>query len=160
MEFGQKTKREDRTRKRRHTTLTCKASISPLIFSCSLSYEALSGLPEPYSMSVIVEAGEVVAVVVVVSVEAGVPYALPDADFGLLFCESLVEAVLVLVEAAMGEEIKDGGEDTRGQETLIYRDFMRSRLRRGGIRGEILLHVIYDNQYTDFNFCDKRPPSR
>lgn len=46
----------------------------------------------------------------VVSVEAGAPRAFPDADFGFLFCESLVEVVLVLVEAAMDEEIEDGGE--------------------------------------------------
>lgn len=61
-------------------------------------------------MSVIVEAGEVVVVVAVVSVEAGVSCLLAVADFGFLVCESLVEAVLVLVGAAMDEEIKDGGD--------------------------------------------------
>ena len=76
-------------------------------------------------MSVIVETGEVV---VVVSVEAGVPCPFV-ADFGFLVCESLVEAVLVLVGAAMDEEIRDGGR--RG--TVMHRDFMRSRLRRGGM---------------------------
>ena len=53
-----------------------------------------------------VEAGGIV--VVFVSVEAGVPRPLGVADFGFLVCESLVEAVLVLVGAAMDEEIKDG----------------------------------------------------
>jgi hypothetical protein len=90
------------------TALACKASISVLILSCSLSYNALSGLPEPYSMSVSVEAGEVVVVVVVVSLEAGVVCPVAAADFGFLVCESLVEAALVLVGAAMDEEIKDG----------------------------------------------------
>ena len=80
-------------------------------------------------MSVIVEAGEVVVVVGVVSVEAGVSCLLAVADFGFLVCESLVEAVLVLVGAAMDEEIRDGGR--RG--TVMHRDFMRSRLRRGGM---------------------------
>jgi len=61
-------------------------------------------------MSVIVEAGEVVAVVAVVSVEAGASCPLPDADFGFFPCESLVEAVLVLVGAAMDEKVKDGGK--------------------------------------------------
>lgn len=102
--------------KRTHTALTCKASISALIFSCSLSYEALSGLPVPYSMSVIVEAGEVVVVVVVVSVKSGVP----DVGFGFLFCESLVEAFLVFVGAAMDEEIEDGGRTGRGQRTVVH----------------------------------------
>jgi len=119
--------------KRTHTTLTCKASISALILSCSLSYEALSGLPVPYSMSVIVEAVEVVVVVVVVSVKAGASYALPDVVFGFLFCESLVEAVLVFVEAAMNEEIEDGGRTRGGRRAVIYGDLIRSRLRRGGI---------------------------
>lgn len=63
-------------------------------------------------MSVIVNAGEVVVVVVVVSVEAGTPSSLPVVDFGFLFCRSLVEADLVLVEAAMDEEVRDE-EDTR-----------------------------------------------
>ena len=112
-----------------HTALVCKASISALIVSCSLSYEALSGLPVPCSMSVIVKAGGVVVVVVFVSVEAGVPCPLAVADFGFLVCESLAEAVLVLVEATMDEGIKDGGRTW----TVISRDFMLSRLRRGGI---------------------------
>ena len=93
--------------KETHTTLTCKASIPALIVSCSLSYEVLSGLPAPYSTSVIVEAGGVV--VVVVSAEAGVPCPLGVADFGFLGCVSLVEAVLVLVGAAMDGGMKDGG---------------------------------------------------
>jgi len=88
-------------------------------------------------MSVIVEAGEVVAVVVVVSVEAGAPCGLPDADFGFLFCESLVEAVLVLVGAAMDEDIKDRGR-TRGTGDRYMPGFYTfSRLRRGGIWSEI-----------------------
>ena len=78
-------------------------------------------------MSVIVEAGEVVAVV---SVEAGASCPLRDAGFGFLVCESLVEAVLVLVEGAIDEEIEDRG---RTWGTVIDRDFIRSRLRRGGI---------------------------
>lgn len=128
---GIRTKNKGRfNTKRTHTILTCKASISALILSCSLSYEALSGLPVPYSMSVIVEAVEVV---VVVSVKAGASYALPDVGFGFLFCESLVEAVLVFVEAAMNEEIEDGGRTRGGQRTVIYGDLIRSRLRRGGI---------------------------
>lgn len=104
---------ESKLKTRTLTTLACKGSISALILSCSLSNEALSGLLVPCSMSVIVEDSEVVGVVVVVSVGAGVPCALPDADFGFLFCESLVEAVLVLVGAAMDEDIEDG-ERTRG----------------------------------------------
>lgn len=71
-------------------------------------------------MSVIVEAGIVVVVVVVVSVRAGAP----DADFGFLFCESLVEAVLVFAEAAMDEEIEDGGDTgDRGRLYLYVRAF-------------------------------------
>ena len=79
-------------------------------------------------MSVIVEAGKVVVVVVVVSAGAGESRLLA-AGFGFLVCESLAEAVLVLVGAAMDGEIKDRG----GTETVICRDFIRSRLRRGGI---------------------------
>ena len=89
-----------------------------------MSYEALSGLPEPYSMSVIVEAGKVVAIVVVVSEAAGVPYSWPEVDFGFLFCEPLVEVVLVLVEGAMDGEIKDeedtGNRDVQGFYTFAF----------------------------------------
>ena len=74
-------------------------------------------------MSVIVEAGEVVVVVVVVSVGAGVP----DADFGFLFCESLVEADLVFAEAAMDEEIEDGGR-TRGRTGPLYTGILYVRV--------------------------------
>ena len=62
-------------------------------------------------MSVISKAGEVVAVVAIVSVGAGEADTLLVVDLGFLFCESLVEAVLVLVEAAMDEEVKEE-EDT------------------------------------------------
>ena len=55
-------------------------------------------------MNVSVEAREVVVVVAIVSVA-------PDPGCDFLFCESLPEAFLVLVEAAMDEDIKDG-EDT------------------------------------------------
>ena len=57
-------------------------------------------------MSVIVG---VVVVVIVVSVDVGESCLVAIAEFGFLVCESLVEAVLVLVGAAMDEEIKDGG---------------------------------------------------
>ena len=97
-------------RKRRHTALACKTSISALSLSCSCSYAALSGLLEPCSMSVISEAGVVVVVVAIVSVEAGARGALSVVGLGFLPCESLVEAVLVLVGAAMDDEIKE--EDT------------------------------------------------
>ena len=84
-------------------------------------------------MSVIVEAGKAAAIVVVVSETAGALCSWPDVDFGFLFCEPLVEVVLVLVEGAMDEEIKDG--ETQG--TMMYRGFIPSRLRRGGIESEI-----------------------
>lgn len=82
-------------------------------------------------MSVISEAGEVVveAVVAIVSVGAGAPGTLLVVDLCFLFCESLVGAFLVLVGAAMDEEVKEEGTGT-GTEN---RDFIRSRLRRGGI---------------------------
>jgi hypothetical protein len=83
-------------------------------------------------MSVIVEAGEVVVVVVVGSGEVGAPCGLPVADFGFLFCESLVEAVLVLVGAAMDEVVKDGGGERRIGDRCVS-GLIRSRLRRGGI---------------------------
>ena len=53
-------------------------------------------------MNVSVEAREVVVVVAIVSVA-------PDPGCDFLFCESLPEAFLVLVEAAMDGDIKDGG---------------------------------------------------
>jgi hypothetical protein len=74
-------------------------------------------------MSVIVEAGEVVVVVVVVSAGAGAP----DADFGFLFCESLVEAVFVFVGAAMDEEIEDGG-GTRGDRRPLHTGILYVRV--------------------------------
>ena len=51
-----------------------------------MKLEALSGLTVPYSGGMIIEAGKIV----VVSAEAGVPYALPDANFGFLFCEAVL----------------------------------------------------------------------
>jgi len=71
-------------------------------------------------MSVIVEAGEVVVVVVVVSAKSGVP----DVGFCFLFCESLVEAVFVFVGAAMDEEVEDGR-------------------RTGGDRGPLCTGILY-----------------
>lgn len=63
-------------------------------------------------MSVIVEDGNAAAIVVVVSEVAGAPCSWPDVAFGFLFCKPLVEVLLVLVEGAMDEGIKDG--ETQG----------------------------------------------
>lgn len=64
-------------------------------------------------MSVISGAGEVLVVVAIVSVGAGAPGVLLVVDLGFLLCESLVEAVLVLVGAAMDEG--RGGTETEGR---------------------------------------------
>ena len=61
-------------------------------------------------MSVISEAG----VFTIVSVEAVAPGTLLVVDLGFLFCESLVEAVLVLVGAAMDEGVKEEEDTGRG----------------------------------------------
>ena len=46
---------------------------------------------------------------------------------GFLFCESLAEAVFVLVGAAMDEKMKDGGGSTGGR-TVIHRDLYTFRV--------------------------------
>jgi len=69
-------------------------------------------------MSVISEDGEVVAVVAIVSVGVGALGMLLVVDLDFLFCESLVEAVLVLAGAAMDEENKEE-EDTRTEDRYM-----------------------------------------
>ena len=56
---------------------------------------------------------------------------------GFLFRESLVEAVLVLVGAAMNEKMEDGGREHGREGRYAPEPLYVSRLRRGGIRSEI-----------------------
>ena len=116
MEYGTGNETEMELVMKEHTILARRVSISALIVSCSLSYAALSGLPEPYSMSVISGAGVVVVVVVVAVVVAARAVLVVDFDFWI--CESLVEAVLVLVGADMKEDIKD--EEAVGDGGPLY----------------------------------------
>lgn len=68
-------------------------------------------------MSVISEAGEAAVVIAIVSVGAGAPGTLLVVDLDFLFCESLVEAFLVLEGAAMDEEVEE--EDTGAQDRYM-----------------------------------------